>query len=198
MAKDVSGKQNKREAILEAAVRTFAEKGYFASRMHDVARSAGVADGTLYLYFPSKESLLTAILEEYARAFVERAERDARRLASPREQLRTVLERHLVSLERNRALATVFQIELRRSRKFLRAVAKGQLAAYLDLLQRIVAAGIQQGVFRQNLNPRMAARAIFGAVDELVTTWVLSQRPRPLREQLDPLLDMLLFGLCEK
>jgi TetR/AcrR family fatty acid metabolism transcriptional regulator len=198
VARGAGSKQNKREAILEAAVRTFAEKGYFASRMHDVARAAGVADGTLYLYFASKESLLTAILEEYARAFVERAERDARGLPSPQEQLRAVLERHLVSLEQNRELATVFQIELRRSRKFLRAVAKGQLAAYLDLLQRILTAGIQQGLFRQNLDPRVAARAIFGAVDELVTTWVLSQRPRGLREQLDPLLDMLFFGLCQK
>lgn len=194
--RNAQGKESKRQAILEAAVRVFAAKGYFGARMRDVAIAAAVADGTLYLYFPSKEGLLIAILEEYGRAFVQRARSDCQRLPDPRQQLQTVLERHLVSLERNRALATVFQIELRHSRAFLRAVAKGQVAEYLQLLQDIVAAGMEQGVFRSSLNPRVAARAIFGAVDELVTSWVLAERPASLREQLAPLLELLFAGLC--
>jgi len=198
VTRNAQARATKRQAILQAAVRIFAEKGYFAARMRDVAEAAGVADGTLYLYFSSKENLLVAILEEYARAFVERAQRDCQRLSHPQEQLQAVLERHLVSLEANRSLAMVFQIELRHSRKFLRAVAKGQVAAYLQLLQGIVAAGQRQGVFRPEVEPKVAARAIFGAVDELVTSWVLSQRPGSLREQLQPLLQLLLHGLCPK
>lgn len=190
-------REDKRKSILEAAVRTFAEKGYFAARMRDVAGRAGVADGTVYLYFESKEKLLIEILEEYAKAFVERAQRDCRAIADPRGQLRAVLQRHVASFEANRALATVFQIELRHSRKFLRRVAKGQVAAYLNLLQSIVASAIKRGIFRREIDPRVAARAIFGAVDELVTSWVLAQRPSSLQTQLEPLLDMLFLGLCE-
>lgn len=195
MARVAAAREAKRNAILEAAVRVFASKGYFAARMRDVAAEAGVADGTLYLYFESKEALLTAILEEYARAFVERAKRDCERLTDARAQLRAILERHLISLERNRALATVFQIELRHSRKFLRRVARGPVAQYLELLTQTVTQGIEQGIFRRGLDPKVAARAIFGAVDELVTAWVLAQKPGRLASQLQPLLELLLFGL---
>lgn len=190
-------REDKRKIILEAAVHTFAEKGYFSARMRDVAARAGVADGTVYLYFESKEKLLIDILEDYAKAFVERAERDCQAITDPRGQLRAVLQRHLVSMEANLALATVFQIELRHSRKFLRRVAKGQVASYLNLLQNIVASGIKRGIFRREIDPKVAARAIFGAVDELVTSWVLAQRPGSLQAQLGPLLDFLFFGLCE-
>lgn len=196
VARGEQGKEAKRKAILEAAVRVFAEKGYFGARMRDVAAAAQVADGTLYLYFDSKEDLLTAVLEEHAQAFVERARRDCARLADPRHRLHAVLERHLVSLEANRALATVFQIELRHSRKFLRRIAKGQVSQYLQLLQEIVASGVSQGIFRRELDPKVAARVIFGAVDELVTAWVLSQKPSGLKEQLAPLLEVLFYGLC--
>ncbi|MFN3414068.1 MAG: TetR/AcrR family transcriptional regulator [Thermoanaerobaculum sp.] len=196
MARAEQGKQAKRKAILEAAVRVFAEKGYFGARMRDVAAAAQVADGTLYLYFDSKEDLLTAVLEEHAQAFVERARRDCGQLSDPRHMLRAVLERHFASLEANRALATVFQIELRHSRKFLRRIAKGQVSQYLQLLQELVASGVSQGVFRRELDPKVAARVIFGAVDELVTAWVLSQKPSALKQQLAPLLEVLFYGLC--
>lgn len=196
VARGEQGREAKRKAILEAAVRVFAEKGYFGARMRDVAAAAQVADGTLYLYFDSKEDLLTAVLEEHAQAFVERARRDCAQLSDPRHRLRVVLERHLASLEANRALATVFQIELRHSRKFLRRIAKGQVSQYLQLLQEIVGSGVSQGVFRAELDPKVAARVIFGAVDELVTAWVLSQKPSGLKEQAAPLLDVLFYGLC--
>lgn len=198
MARGEQGKEAKRKAILEAAVRVFAEKGYFGARMRDVAAAAQVADGTLYLYFDSKEDLLTAVLEEHAQAFVERARRDCTQLADPRHMLRAVLERHLASLEANRALATVFQIELRHSRKFLRRIAKGQVSQYLQLLQELVANGIARGVFRGELDPKVAARVIFGAVDELVTAWILAQKPSGLKEQVAPLLDVLFYGLCRR
>lgn len=196
VARGEQGKEAKRKAILEAAVRVFAEKGYFGARMRDVAAAAQVADGTLYLYFSSKEDLLTAVLEEHAQAFVERARRDCAQLSDARHMLRAVLERHVVSLEGNRALATVFQIELRHSRKFLRRIAKGQVSQYLQLLQEIVGRGVSQGVFRSELDTKVAARVIFGAVDELVTAWVLAQKPSGLQERAKALLDVLFYGLC--
>lgn len=196
VARGLRAKEAKRRAILEAAVHVFAEKGYFGARMRDVAAAARVADGTLYLYFDSKEDLLTAVLEDHARAFVERARRDCTRLEDPRHRLQAVLERHLASLEANRPLATVFQIELRHSRRFLRRIARGQVSQYLQLLQEIVAEGVARGVFRPELDPKVVARVIFGAVDELVTAWVLAQKPSSLKEQLVPLLEVLFYGLC--
>ncbi|HVN76111.1 MAG TPA: TetR/AcrR family transcriptional regulator [Thermoanaerobaculaceae bacterium] len=188
-------RERKRAAILRAAVEVFARRGYTAARMREVAEHAGVADGTLYLYFRGKEALLIATLEEHGKAFLERATRDAGQLSDPRQKLVAVVERHLASLERDRALAHVFQIELRHSRRFLREVARGQVAEYLHLIERIVREGAQSGQFRRDIPPETAARAIFGALDELVTAWVLAARPRPLAEQGAPLVRLLMEGL---
>ena len=183
---------------MRAAVKVFAERGYFAARMREVAESARVADGTIYLYFKGKEDLLASILEEHADAFLERARRDAAATDDPREKLRRVVERHLVSLENDRQLAHVFQIELRHTRRFLRRVARGKVSDYLRLLQDIVAEGAARGVFRRDIPADMAARAIFGAVDELLTSWVLSARPTPLAPRVEPLLSLFLEGLEER
>jgi TetR/AcrR family fatty acid metabolism transcriptional regulator len=173
----------------------FAERGYFAARMREVATKAGVADGTLYLYFKGKEDLLVSVLEEYAGEFLQRARRDVSATADPVEQLRAVVERHLVSFENDRALAHVFQIELRHTRRFLRQIAKGKVAEYLLLLQQVIANGVARGVFRDDIPPEMAARAVFGALDELVTSWVLSTRPKRLAPQAAALVRLLLEGL---
>jgi TetR/AcrR family transcriptional regulator, fatty acid metabolism regulator protein len=194
-ALDEKSRERKRGAILRAAVEVFSERGYFGARMREVAERAGVADGTLYLYFEGKEHLLVSVLEEYAGAFLERARRDALASSEPRDKLRSVIERHLKSLEADRALARVFQIELRHSRRFLRQVARGQLAAYLQLLEQIIAGGVARGSFRSDVPADVAARAVFGAVDELITAWVLAGKPGPLAEQAGPLLRLLLEGL---
>jgi len=194
-ARDSGRRERRRAAILRAAVDVFAKRGYTAARMREVAQSAGVADGTLYLYFAGKEALLIAILEEHAEGFLARAKRDANRVADPRKKLAAVVSRHLASLERDRALAHVFQIELRHSRRFLRQVARGQVAKYLHLIERIVRDGAASGAFRGDIPPEVTARAVFGAIDELVTGWVLATRPRPLAEQAGPLLALLMEGL---
>ncbi len=188
-------RERKRVAILRAAVEVFAKRGYPGARMREVAERAGVADGTLYLYFRGKEALLIATLEEHAEAFLSRARRDASRLADPRDKLAAVARRHLASLERDRELAHVFQIELRHSRRFLRQVALGQVAQYLALIERIIRDGTASGHFRADVPAEVSARAVFGAIDELVTGWVLSARPRALAEQAEPLLRLLLQGL---
>jgi TetR/AcrR family fatty acid metabolism transcriptional regulator len=188
-------KEARREEILRAATDAFAERGYAAARMHDIAQRAEVADGTLYLYFKGKEHLLVTLLEERARAFLMRARRDAAAASDPGEKLRRVIHRHLLSLERDRALACVFQIELRHSRRFLRRIAHGVVADYLQLVQGIVAEGVEGGRLRPDVAPDVAARVVFGAADELVTAWVLARRPGRLADASSQLVRVLLEGL---
>ena len=195
-ALDQETKERRRREIVRAAVDAFADRGYFAARMREIAKRAGVADGTLYLYFRGKEDLLVCVLEEYARAFLERARADIAARSDPRDKLRVVIERHLVSLENDRALAQVFQIELRHTRRFLRRVARGQLAEYLRLLEEIIGEGVKLGCFRPDVPVEMAARMVFGAIDELVTAWVLASHPQALARQADPLVRLLLKGLA--
>ena len=142
------------------------------------------------------EDVLVWVLVVYAYAFLTRARRDAETIIDPHEKLRVIVERHLYSMESDRALAQVFQIELRHTRRFLRQVAKGKVAQYLGLLQEVIADGVKKGAFRDDVPIEVAARAVFGAVDEVVTAWVLASRPWPLAPHAKPLVGVILRGLA--
>jgi AcrR family transcriptional regulator len=108
----------KREAILRAATDVFADRGFFNAQVADVARAAGVAAGTVYLYFRSKDDLLVSIFEKTMREGLAEGRQAAASLPDPAERLRHLARLHLARLGRDRNLAIVFQVELRQSTKF--------------------------------------------------------------------------------
>ncbi len=185
----------KRRRILRAAIDVFAEKGYFAARMTDVAHRAGVADGTLYLYFDGKEHLLISIFDEMLSEFISRARHEIEDVEDPLEKLRILIRLHLEALGRDRALAHVMQIETRHSRRFMHLFTRGRLGEYLGLLRSIVEEGQELGRFRKEPGPGFVTKVIFGAVDELVTSWLLADSPSDLGKELPKLMRLLTQGL---
>ena len=194
-ARRPSGSGDKRAAILNAATRVFARRGFFNAQVADVAREAGVAAGTVYLYFRSKDDLLTSIFEESMTRALEKADRALDGVTDPVERLRRLARVHLGGLGGRRDLAVVFQVELRQSTKFMERFSAAQLRTYLDHLRDAVCAAQQAGSFRADLNPTLAAKAIFGALDEMVTNWVLSNRNHRLVDDADPVIDLLVNGM---
>ncbi len=192
-------REMKRRRILRAAVEVFAEKGYFAARMTDVAHRAEVADGTLYLYFEGKEHLLVSIFDEMLGGFIDQLKAEIQGLADPMEKLKIMIRLHLEALGRDRALAHVMQIETRHSRRFMSLFTRGRLGEYLGLFRRIIEEGQELGRFRRDIKPRVATMVVFGAVDELVTSWLLADRETRLERELPGLIKLLSQGLvpCE-
>ena len=186
---------DKRTAILDAATRVFARRGFFNAQVADVAREAGVAAGTVYLYFRSKDDLLTSIFEKSMTRALEEADRALAGVTDPVERLRRLARVHLGGLGSRRDLAIVFQVELRQSTKFMERFSAAQLRTYLDHLRDAVRAAQEAGVFRTDLNATLAAKAIFGALDEMVTNWVLSNRDHRLVDDADPVIDLLVNGM---
>lgn len=189
------GAGDKRIAILNAATRVFARRGFFNAQVADVAREAGVAAGTVYLYFRSKDDLLTSIFEKSMTRALEEADRALAGVTDPVERLRRLARVHLGGLGSRRDLAIVFQVELRQSTKFMERFSAAQLRTYLDHLRDAVRAGQEAGMFRADLNATLAAKAIFGALDEMVTNWVLSNRDHRLVDDADPVIDLLVNGM---
>src|SRR3712207_1331909 len=142
---------DKREAILRAAIHVFARNGYFNSKVADVARVAGVADGTVYLYFKSKEEILHSIFDQSAGAALAEARRLTADIEDPREKLRRIARLHLERLGADRDLAIVFQVELRGSTKFMEEFSAAALAEYLRLIRGVFEEGQSCGVFRPDL-----------------------------------------------
>jgi TetR/AcrR family fatty acid metabolism transcriptional regulator len=185
----------KRERILRAAIDVFAESGYFNAKVTDIAKAAGVADGTIYLYFDGKEELLTTIFREHTRNYLQSLERDLAPVRRAEERIRIAIRHHLETLGRDRALAVVAQVELRHSIKYMSLLSHQEVGDYLSILRKIVEQGQMDGVFRRNLNPQLAAKALFGVLDEMVTSWVLSDKEYALGDQTDAVADLVLNGL---
>ncbi len=186
---------SKRERILRAAVDVFAQNGYFNAKVSEIAKTAGVADGTIYLYFDGKEDLLVTIFREHTRNYLQSLERELATISRPEERISTTIRHHLETLGRDRALAVVSQVELRHSLKFMSLLSQQEVADYLGILRKLVEQGQAEGVFRRNLHPSLVAKAIFGVLDEMVTSWMLSEKSYPLEEQAEGVSDLILTGL---
>jgi TetR/AcrR family fatty acid metabolism transcriptional regulator len=187
--------QAKRERILRAAIEVFAQSGYFNAKVSEIARAAGVADGTIYLYFDGKEDLLISIFREHTRNYLQSLERSLAHVNRPEERIRIAIRHHLEALGQDRALAVVAQVELRHSLKFMALLSHQEVGDYLNILRKIVEHGQAEGVFRSNLHPQLVAKAVFGVLDEMVTSWVLSEKDYALVDQADQVADLVLSGL---
>lgn len=184
----------KRQRILEAATRVFARKGYFAARVSDIARRAGIADGTIYLYFRNKEDILVSLFDEVMSEHIERGRRELQQLHGAPAKLRAIAAHHLRLLGDNQDLAVVFQVELRQSTKFMERFTASWFRDYLELLTEIIAEGQREGSLRAELPRKVVAKALFGALDEMVTSWILRRTDYDLGALAAPVVDLILCG----
>src|SRR5438270_4089654 len=184
----------KRELILRAATDVFASRGFFNAQVADVARAAGVAAGTVYLYFKSKDDLLVSIFERSMREGLTNGRAAVARLDDPRERLVRLARAHLARLGADRNLAIVFQVELRQSTKFMERFSATLLRDYLGLIREAIEDGQRDGVFRSDIKPTVAAKILFGALDEMATNWILSRRRYSLEAEADVVVDLFLNG----
>lgn len=189
---------DKREAILRAATHVFARNGYFNSKVADVASVAGIADGTVYLYFKSKEEILRSIFERSVGEAIAEARAQLIKLTDAREKLRRIAHLHLERLGADRDLAVVFQVELRGSTKFMEEFSAAGLASYLCLIRETLEEGQRAGLFRAELNAKVVAKILFGALDEMATNWILSPRSYKLAPMADQVLDIFLNGVSTR
>ncbi len=190
-------KADKRDAILRAAIQTFAARGFFNAQVADVARSAGVAAGTVYLYFRGKDDLLISIFERTMKGAIAAGRESVAAQTSPLDRLRQIATLHLDRLGRDRDLAVVFQVELRQSTKFMERFSATYLREYIGIIRDVIAEGQAKGLFRKQINPTLAAKMFFGALDEMATNWILSRRKYSLAAEADAVVDLFVGGLAK-
>lgn len=169
---------DKRDRIIKAAIEVFAKNGFYNSKISEIAKKAGIADGTIYLYFKNKDDILISLFEEEMKKIIGRVRKEIDRASDPLEKLRIFTRAHLDILEENRSLAAVIQIELRQSNKFMKEYTNEKFREYLNIIKDIVEDGRQRRLIREDVNPDIAKRLIFGALDEICTYRVLSSGPR--------------------
>lgn len=191
----MSRKEEKRERILDSAIVEIARGGYYDTVVSAIARRAGVADGTIYLYFKSKEEILVSIFDRAMQQFIEEGNARLTERTDAEAKLRGIVEIHLAVMERDRDLAVIFQVELRHSLHFLDLFSRSRIREYLTIITEVVKQGQREGIFRSAMDPLLAAKAVFGVLDEMATDWVLSSRNTRLEARAGAVADFVLGGL---
>lgn len=165
--------QSKRELIMEAAIRVFAEKGFCNAKVKEVAKEAGVADGTIYLYFKNKDDLLIRLFEDKMDGILSYFRDNLAHIDDPIDKLRAFFKLYFEIIHQDQELAEVFQVELRQSSKFLKDYHNQKFLDYLDIIASIIKEGINEGFFRPDLNIDIIKIMTFGAIDEVARQWIL-------------------------
>lgn len=188
----------KYKQIIEAAVIVIAENGYHASQVSKIAREADVADGTIYLYFKNKEDILVSVFKEKMGQFISQIIQSIDKKKSANEKLLTLIEMHFRQLEENHSLAVVTQLELRQSKIDLRTQINKVLKPYLTVIDSIIKEGVEENLFREDLNFPLVRQMIFGTLDETVTTWVMNDHRYSLMNQVSDVHNLITNGLLIK
>jgi len=187
---------NRREQIIDAAVEVFAEKGFYNAKVTDVAHTAGVADGTIYLYFKNKDDLLISLFESKMEKILDRFNATLQTASSAGEKLKRFIQLHFQMVEENQHLAEVFQVELRQSGKFIKDYHNQKFIDFLNVIGQIIREGQLSGEFRKNIRINTAKLAVFGAIDEIARQWILTAEPKSqLQDIARELTQTFLLGL---
>ena len=193
---DMVKRNRKKELIIDAAIQVFAEKGFYLAKVADVARRAGVADGTIYLYFKNKDDILISLFEIKMEEILNRFRNIADSRDSAVIKIRQFIKLHFRLIEEDQKLAEVFQVELRQSAKFLKDYHNQKFIDFLNMIGDILHEGQKNGVFRPDFRINTLKLAIFGALDEIARQWILQEEPKfHLQEAALDLADTVIKGL---
>ncbi|HEY3066685.1 MAG TPA: TetR/AcrR family transcriptional regulator [Methylomirabilota bacterium] len=186
---------DKPHQIIEAAIRVFARNGYYNSRVSDIAREAGIASGTIYLYFRTKEEILVRLFRDKMAEWVAEVRREIAGEPDAVRKIRRLVALHFCVLEQNPDLAEVVQVELRQGHKFFRGASAHEVSAYFELIASVLEEGIAAGQIRRDLPVKIATKTLFGAMDQLATSWVLGKRTYRLTDSAEAVASIFLQGV---
>ncbi|MGD6833290.1 TetR/AcrR family transcriptional regulator [Sutcliffiella halmapala] len=184
----------KYKQIIDAAVIVIAENGYHHAQVSKIAKQAGVADGTIYLYFKNKEDILISLFQEKMGLFVEKIRQEIAGKSTSKEKLLTLIQKHFSMLADDHHLAIVTQLELRQSNLELRLKINEVLKGYLMVVDEVLTVGKETGEFRDDLDVRLARQMVFGTIDETITTWVMNDQKYDLTAIAPRVHDLLIKG----
>jgi TetR/AcrR family fatty acid metabolism transcriptional regulator len=187
---------DKHSKIIRAATKVFAKKGFFNARISDIAKEAKVADGTIYLYFNNKFDILISVFEQEIGKLIEQVKTLIEQEENPQKMLEIFITRHLTEMKKNKNLAEVIQIELRQTNKIIRDYRNNNFSEYVNIISTIIKKGQEDNIYRKDILPGIAKRAIFGALDEIARVWNINlETDYSVEEAAKQVTEMFLAGI---
>ena len=191
-------KNSKYYQILEAAVKVFARQGFHQSTVAQIAKEAGVADGTIYLYFKNKDDILVQFFSFRTQQVFESFREAVDRADTSTDKLRNLVCSHLAEFQRDKDGAVVYQVETHQSSRLAEVQIRKMSKMYRDLISEIIEQGQQEGAIRKDLYVGLVKRFIIGAVDEVINTWLHAEEDYDLVSMADPLVELFIKGIEQR
>ena len=191
----------KRKKIVEAALRVFASKGYHNSKISDISKEAGIAIGTIYIYFEKKDDIIISLFENIMKRFNVILDKELSEKVTPTDKLKILITTHLELLAKNKELAGILAIELRQSSKFLKDYDNPEFKKYIRTIKCIVEKGQTQKIFRDDMPSSLIWKIIFGILDQISLAWVLStekDNDEYLIKQINSVIAFIFDGILIK
>jgi TetR/AcrR family fatty acid metabolism transcriptional regulator len=187
---------DKHSKIIRAAVKVFAKKGFYSARISDIAKVAKVADGTIYLYFNNKFDILLSVFDTEIGKLISEVKELIEKEDNPCRMIEIFAIKHLTMLKDNRSLAEIIQMELRQNNKLIKEYRINKFSEYVDIISAIIHKGQDMNLFSKKVQPGVAKRAFFGALDEMARLWILSPKPPyDIEETAKQISSMFLCGI---
>jgi len=188
-------RNDKYHRILEAAAKVFANQGFHQSTVAQIAKEAGVADGTIYLYFKNKDDILVQFFSHRTKQVFDRFQAEVDRANSSLDKLRYLIHSHLTEFQQDRDGAILYQVETHSNNRLAEAQIKEMSKMYRDIISEIIEHGQQEGTIRKDLYVGLVKRFIIGAVDEVINTWIHADGDYDLVSMADPLVELFIRGI---
>ena len=191
--------ENKHQKILHAAIKIFSEKGFYNSRVSEIAKEANVADGTIYLYFKNKDDILISLFEEEFGKIVQNMRAALEKEKDALHKIKRFAITHLSIVSKQQELGEVMGVEVRQSSKFMKEYINKPFIEYLNIIRSVVTEGQEKGLIRKDLTPGIMKRAFFGALDEMARYWVLStQKKHSIDDAALQISDVFIRGMMSE
>ena len=187
--------EEKRKGILEAAARVFAREGFHNAKIEDVAHEAGVAHGTVYLYFGSKDDLLVSVFRENLSEIIEYVGSEIKKERNAEDKLRRMISLQIELIETNPELTELLLVEFPQTGRFLNGHAVGEIAAYIDMIAGILKEGIAEKVFDDSMDVDIAATVIYSGIQGIATRWILEGMKYPFKKAASEISELFLRGI---
>ncbi len=178
-------------------MKVFARQGFYQSTVAQIAKEAGVADGTIYLYFKNKDDILVNFFHYKTKLVFEGFRAEVDKAQSGLEKLRNLIRRHLAEFQRDRDMAILYlyQVGTHQIDRLAEVQIREMSKMYQDIVSEIVEVGQQEGSIRKDLYVGLVKRFILGGVDEVINTWLHSERVYDLVSMADPLVELFIRGI---
>ncbi len=194
MAKKKSS-NGKYERILDGAATVFAKEGFHQATVAKIAKAAGVADGTIYIYFKNKDDILVQFFNFKTRQVFSKFREVMEQPNDAVTKLRDLIGQHFAAFQADIQMAVIYQAETRRNRPLVEKEILEMGKMYADIVTSIISQGQEEGVLSENLHQSLARRMIIGTVEDVINLWIQSGAKYELAPLADPLVELLLSGI---